>query len=102
MKDNADPKIVIMVVGNKSDLSQTREVNEETAKEFAKSQNLFFFETSALDGTNVEKAFQSLLVEIYKQNATNTDSAPAAQPAEAKPEVVDIKQEPQDGKKLDL
>ena len=73
LKDNADPKIVIMIIGNKADLSQTREIEESTAKEFCQNQKLFFFETSALDGTNVENAFKSLLVEIYKQNASNVD-----------------------------
>ncbi|KAL7713406.1 Rab family GTPase [Entamoeba marina] len=88
LKDNADPKIVIMIIGNKADLSQTREIEEATAKEFCQNQNLFFFETSALDGSNVETAFKTLLTEIFKQNAT---PAPEPQPNVApKPESVPV------------
>ena len=91
LKDNADPKIVIMIIGNKADLSQTREIEESTAKEFCQNQKLFFFETSALDGTNVENAFKSLLIEIYKQNSSNVDDG-SDMNAAAKPEVVSIDQ----------
>ena len=90
LKDNADPKIVIMIIGNKADLSQTREVEETIAKEFCQNQKLFFFETSALDGTNVENAFKSLLIEIYKQNASNVDDNSNMNNAQSKPDVVAI------------
>ncbi|ELP85770.1 rab11, putative [Entamoeba invadens IP1] len=89
LKDNADPKIVVMVVGNKADLSQTREVDESTAKTFCENQKLFFFETSALDGTNVETAFKNLLIEIYKQNVSNLDENAQKVPQE-KPDIVPI------------
>ncbi|KAI7741819.1 hypothetical protein M8C21_003252, partial [Ambrosia artemisiifolia] len=42
-----------------------RAVTTEDAMEFAESQNLYFFETSALTGDNVETAFSKLLEEIY-------------------------------------
>lgn len=90
LKDNADPKIVIMIIGNKADLSQTREIEESVAKEFCQNQKLFFFETSALDGTNVENAFKSLLIEIYKQNASNVDDNANMNTGAAKPDVVAI------------
>ena len=75
LKNNADQNIVVMLVGNKADLAQTREVLEATAQEYSQAHNLFLFETSALDGTNVDTAFKSLLIEIYKRTATGVNDA---------------------------
>jgi len=65
LRENADRNIVIMLVGNKSDLRHLREVPTEEAKAFAETNKLSFIETSALDSTNVELAFQNILTEIY-------------------------------------
>jgi len=65
LRDNADRNIVIMLVGNKSDLRHLREVPTEEAKGFSEKHKLSFIETSALDSTNVELAFQNILTEIY-------------------------------------
>jgi len=48
-------------VGNKSDLRHLRAVPTEEAKEFASTNGLSFIETSALDASNVELAFQNEL-----------------------------------------
>ena len=66
LRGHADKNIVIMLVGNKSDLEEERAVSTEDAKEFAEKENLFFLETSALQATNVESAFQTVLTEIFK------------------------------------
>uniref|UniRef100_A0A0E0IRI4 Ras-related protein Rab11D n=1 Tax=Oryza nivara TaxID=4536 RepID=A0A0E0IRI4_ORYNI len=66
LRGHADKNIVIMLVGNKSDLEDERAVSTEDAKEFAEKENLFFLETSALQATNVENAFQTVLSEIFK------------------------------------
>ncbi|KAF6983120.1 hypothetical protein CFC21_011101 [Triticum aestivum] len=66
LRGHADKNIVIMLVGNKSDLEDERAVSTEDAKEFAEKENLFFLETSALQATNVESAFQTVLSEIFK------------------------------------
>ncbi len=50
-----------MLVGNKADLRHLRAVPTEEAKSFAEKNGLSFMETSALDATNVENAFQRLL-----------------------------------------
>ncbi|CAH1408298.1 unnamed protein product [Nezara viridula] len=55
-----------MLVGNKSDLRHLRAVPTEEAKNFAERNALSFIETSALDSTNVETAFQNILTEIYR------------------------------------
>ncbi|XP_043933794.1 ras-related protein Rab-11A isoform X1 [Protopterus annectens] len=66
LRDHADNNIVIMLVGNKSDLRHLRAVPTEEAKAFAEKNSLSFIETSALDSTNVETAFQTILTEIYR------------------------------------
>jgi len=66
LRDHADNNIVIMLVGNKSDLRHLRAVPTEEARGYAERNNLSFIETSALDSTNVETAFQNILTEIYK------------------------------------
>lgn len=66
LRGHADKNIVIMLVGNKSDLESHRSVTTEDAKDFAQRENLFFMETSALEATNVEPAFITVLTEIYR------------------------------------
>ena len=59
LMESADENIVIMIVGNKVDLTDHRAVAQESAEEFAKAKSLLFIETSALDATNVESAFMT-------------------------------------------
>ncbi|KAJ8273603.1 hypothetical protein GJAV_G00103490 [Gymnothorax javanicus] len=68
--DHADQHIVVMLVGNKTDLESVRTVPTEEAKDFAEKNNLLFMETSALDSTNVENAFNNVLAEIHKKVAS--------------------------------
>ncbi|XP_013363787.1 PREDICTED: ras-related protein Rab-25 isoform X1 [Chinchilla lanigera] len=78
--DHAEATIVVMLVGNKSDLSQAREVPTDEARMFAENNGLLFLETSALDSTNVELAFETVLKEIFakvskqRQNNTRTNA----------------------------
>lgn len=65
LRDHADSNIVIMLVGNKSDLRHLRSVSTEDAQGYCEKEGLSFIETSALESTNVEKAFQQILTEIY-------------------------------------
>lgn len=79
LRGHADKNIVIMLVGNKSDLGSLRAVPTEDAQEFAQRENLFFMETSALEATNVEPAFLTALTEIYriisKKNLNASDNS---------------------------
>jgi len=89
LRENAANNIVIMLVGNKSDLRHLREVPTDSAKDFAEKNNLLFIETSALDSSNVEMAFQNILTEIYHQSArptpTPTGQASTEQPTTGAP-----------------
>ena len=52
------------MVGNKSDLNQTRKITKEEARVLAASENLFYIETSAKTGQNVEKCFKMVIDQI--------------------------------------
>lgn len=67
LRHRADPNVVIMLVGNKCDLEGLRAVPTEAGKKLAEREGLLFLETSALDATNVEKAFHMVLERIYRR-----------------------------------
>jgi len=53
----ASPHIIIILVGNKKDLEEAREVTFLEAINFAQENDLIFLETSAKTGENVEESF---------------------------------------------
>jgi Ras-related protein Rab-2A len=57
--------MVIMLIGNKSDLDQRRQVSTEEGERFAKDNNLIFMETSAKTAFNVEEVFNLLVRYLY-------------------------------------
>lgn len=66
LRDHTEHNIVVMLVGNKSDLRHLRAVSTEDAQTFAEREGLYFIETSALESTNVENAFKQVLTQIYR------------------------------------
>jgi Ras-related protein Rab-11A len=66
LREHTDPNIVVMLIGNKSDLRHLVAVPMEYGKSFAERESLYFMETSALDATNVENAFTEALTQIYR------------------------------------
>ena len=67
LKVTADPKINIILIGNKCDLEDKREVLKEQGEEKAKSFDCAFLETSALKGDNIDKGFEMMVNEIFKK-----------------------------------
>lgn len=83
LRDHTDSNIVIMLVGNKSDLRHLRAVSTEDAQTFAEKEKTFFMETSALESLNVENAFTEVLTQIYRvvcRKALEAGDDPAAVP----------------------
>ena len=65
---NQSPKtIFIVLVGNKCDLEDKRQVTYEEGKDLADKNELLFFESSAKDGINVDDIFVNSAKEISKK-----------------------------------
>ena len=68
INENAPVETKTILLGNKIDLKDSREVPKEEGEEFSKSKNINFLEVSAKDGTNVKEAFDLLIADILKNN----------------------------------
>ena len=56
----------IIIVGNKSDLEELRQVSTEEGKNFAKNHGYNFYETSAKTADGVKEAFDDIFEQLYK------------------------------------
>lgn len=67
LKEHAEKEIAIILVGNKTDLKEMRQVPKEEGMKFAQENGLFFTETSALEneGNKIESAFQTVMESKY-------------------------------------
>ena len=62
-----------LLIGNKSDMNDKREVSKEEGMEFTKKfkKETHFYETSCKTGENVEKAINDLVNQIYSKSLGN-------------------------------
>ena len=60
-------KMLIILVGNKSDLNDKRQVSNEEGQDLADKFGILFFETSAFTGENVNNIFEKSVEEIQKR-----------------------------------
>ena len=75
--------IKAILVGNKLDLEDEREVDKETALKFAEKNNLKYLETSAKNGKNINNSFKEMIALILndkteqeiKKEFTKSDSS---------------------------
>ena len=62
---------ITALIGNKLDLieknNRLREVSKEEAEAYAKNNNMIFYETSALNGNNINDIFEELIQAIYTE-----------------------------------
>ena len=63
--------VVVVLVGNKCDLDDKREVTKDEGQEIADSYGLLFYETSAKTGDNVNEVFNASLQEIARRIESN-------------------------------
>ena len=73
IKNNSDENINILLIGNKCDLEEGRQISQEEAFEKAKEINAGFLEVSALQAVNIEKAFKYLIQQIHNKNNYRID-----------------------------
>jgi Ras-related protein Rab-2A len=74
-KQNSNPDMVIMLIGNKIDLDARRAVSTKEGEDFAKNNGLFFMETSAKSAENIEKAFVVTAQKVYDNIANGVFDA---------------------------
>uniref|UniRef100_A0A7S0RKD6 Uncharacterized protein n=1 Tax=Chlamydomonas leiostraca TaxID=1034604 RepID=A0A7S0RKD6_9CHLO len=79
---HAPPDMVVVLVGNKSDLCAQRAVKEEEGRDLADSAGYLFLEASALSGANVADVFEGLAEQLAGGLPLST---PAEQPPLAEP-----------------
>lgn len=69
--DNKKKDAMVILVGNKIDLAESRTTSYEEALFFCKKYDFKYFEASALSGENVDNAFEFLAEEILKYKINN-------------------------------
>jgi len=67
VQEHSNKEMVIMLIGNKSDLEHKRAVTFEEGKKFAEENGLIFMETSAKTAANVDEAFLQTATNIYEK-----------------------------------
>ena len=55
----------VIIIGNKCDLNENREVSYEEGEKYAKNLGYHFYETSAKTGENVKEAFDDIFEQLY-------------------------------------
>ena len=68
-----DKNLTLLLIGNKSDLEDKRQIGKDVGEEKAKSFSLGFIETSALSGDNIDQAFDIMLNEVLKKYMVEND-----------------------------
>lgn len=70
---NPESEKNVVLIGNKVDLVDQREVTKEEAENYVKANNIFYFETSAKDGNNVEECFNFIAEKLLEQFENRKD-----------------------------
>jgi len=67
-----------LLIGNKADLIEEKQVQEETAQRFADKLGISFLETSAKNATNVDAAFLTMAKELIKNKEAALKDKPSS------------------------
>ncbi len=67
IKANADKNIILVICGNKCDLSDKRVISLDESLDKSSNNNLILFETSAKTGYNIDQAFDVISASVYKE-----------------------------------
>ena len=76
LKENAPKDITIILIGNKNDLENERQVSYEEGENFAKENGLLFLETSAKTAHNIVEAFNLSAMKILNNIPKNGEKIP--------------------------
>jgi GTPase SAR1 family protein len=75
IEKNANKNVYKILVGNKCDLEEKRQVSYEQGKEFADTYGMKFIETSAKTNQNVHEAYVTMTREIISQMQSKEKAA---------------------------
>jgi Ras-related protein Rab-30 len=67
LKQHINDKVITVLVGNKNDLTESREIPAHIAESFAQRHNMRFVETSAKNSQNVEQIFYEIAETLTRQ-----------------------------------
>lgn len=67
IREKSSKDMKLMIIGNKTDLKDERQVTTEEASSKAQDLGAPIMETSALDASNVKEAFYDLIKEMYRE-----------------------------------
>lgn len=76
IEQHASADVEKMILGNKCDMEDKRKISKEQGEQLAKEYNVKFMETSAMNRTNVEKAFTEIASDIKSKMDQREVSAP--------------------------
>ena len=65
--------MTMLLIGNKCDLDNQRQVTKEQGEEKAKAFKVAFLETSASSGENLDVAFEMIMKEVYSKCKNELD-----------------------------
>ncbi|XP_064625126.1 ras-related protein Rab-37-like isoform X4 [Lineus longissimus] len=71
INEYAQDDVVIMLLGNKADMTEGRVIKREEGEKLARDHNVAFMETSAKTGMNVELAFMAIARDLKMKKTRN-------------------------------
>ena len=69
--ENKNMFIPVIIIGNKTDMEESREIMTEDAEKFAEENKYKYYETSAKTGEGVDKAIRDLINQILNQSGND-------------------------------
>jgi small GTP-binding protein len=67
LREVARTDVVVVLIGNKSDLVEERQITKDVAQAFADRNTMLYFETSARTGDNIPNAVTQCVLQIEKK-----------------------------------
>ena len=97
--NSGDKNMTMLLIGNKCDLDNQRQVTKEQGEEKAKAFKVAFLETSASSGENLDVAFEMIMKEVYRKWKNEVDEEDRMEEMEIGKEIDLTKEKKVDKKK---
>ena len=97
IKENKGLEYPILLIGNKCDLEEKREISKEEGETLSKKYNLSFFETSNKEGINVQEVGMELIKRIINRKEIHKEKE-----ATENNNIIELKKENHENKKNNI